>query len=447
MNLGDPYSISPSNRKIDPTRHAIPLKADCTPDDNDRVEIGPTPLAFREWAALGLTLPNLPRLREYRLKRIRGQLRKHDYAGILIWDPLNVRYATDCTNMQLWSTHNACRCVFVPTEGSVVLWDFHACGHLSEHLPLVNEVRHGASFFYFESGERVEEHAHAFAEQIDDLLRQYGGGNRRLAIDKMEIAGVRELEKMGIDMQPGQPVTEQARSIKDENEINAMRCAIASCEAAIDEMRLAMHPGQTENDMWAKLHYGNIIRGGEWIETRLLSSGPRTNPWFQECGPRIVQNGDLVAFDTDLIGPYGYCADLSRTQLCGDVRPTDEQCRIYSMAYEHMMANMALLKPGVSFEELTMKAQRLPEEFNDQRYGFIMHGVGLCDEYPSIRHPEDFESWGYGGELEKGMTLCVEVYMGEVNGHEGVKLEDQVLITETGYENLTCYPFEDNLLV
>ena len=117
------------------------------------------------------------------------------------------------------------------------------------------------------------------------------------------------------------------------------------------------------------------------------------------------------------------------------------------MAYEHMMANMALLKPGASFEELTMKAQHLSGEFNDKRYGFIMHGVGLCDEYPSIRYPEDFDSWRYGGEPKIGMTLCVEVYMGELVGHEGVKLEDQVLITKTSYGNLTCYPFEDNLLV
>ena len=50
----------------------------------------------------------------------------------------------------------------------------------------------------------------------------------------------------------------------------------------------------------------NIRRGGEWIETRLLTSGPRTNPWFQECGPRIVQPNEILAFDTDLIGPYGY---------------------------------------------------------------------------------------------------------------------------------------------
>ena len=69
----------------------------------------------------------------------------------------------------------------------------------------------------------------------------------------------------------------------------------------------------SENDIWAVLHAENIRRGGEWIETRLLASGPRTNQWFQECGPRIVQNNEILAFDTDLVGSYGICVDISRT--------------------------------------------------------------------------------------------------------------------------------------
>lgn len=68
-----------------------------------------------------------------------------------------------------------------------------------------------------------------------------------------------------------------------------------------------------------------ILRVGEWIETRLLSSGPRCNPWYQECSGRVIQNGDLVGFDTDMIGAYGVCVDTSRTWLCGDKAPTAEQ--------------------------------------------------------------------------------------------------------------------------
>ncbi|MEZ5799708.1 MAG: hypothetical protein R3D29_03465 [Nitratireductor sp.] len=101
------------------------------------MEIGPTALAFEAWAKAGLEAPNLEAMRQYRLQRIVGELRKHDYAGLLCFDPLNIRYVTDTTNMQLWVTHNPSRACFVSADGYVVLWDYANCGHLSAHLPLV----------------------------------------------------------------------------------------------------------------------------------------------------------------------------------------------------------------------------------------------------------------------------------------------------------------------
>ena len=438
-------TIIGSNRRIDPTRRAH-LKPDLTPDDNDRVEIGPTDLAFAEWKAAGIEAPSMPALREYRLLRLQEQIRKHDCAGLLLFDPLNIRYATDTTNMQLWIAHNAARACFVPPEGKVILWDFHNCEHLSAHLPLVGEVRHGASFFYFETGDKTEAAAAHFVDEVIDVMKSHGGANKRLAVDKIETPGYVRLVEKGIEVIEGQMLTEHARAIKNDNEIRAMRCAVHACEMAVEEMRYAMRPGVSENEMWAALHAGNIKRGGEWIETRILSSGPRTNPWFQECGPRIMQEGDMMAFDTDLVGTYGYCCDISRSWIVGDVAPTEEQKTLYKVAYEHVMTNIGLIKPGMSFAEMTAKAHRLPEEYRALRYGVLAHGVGLCDEYPCVRYPEDVEAHGYSGTFEPGMTLCVEAYIGAVGGLEGVKLEEQVLITETGCETLSTYRYEDALL-
>ena len=445
--MTSPFSIPAQSRRIDPSRQrAAALRADGSVDDNDRSEIGPTPLAFAEWAALGLQVPQLATMREYRLQRICEQLAARDLGGILLFDPLNIRYATDSTNMQLWTTHNPARACFVAASGHVVLWDFHGCDHLSAHLPLVRELRSGASFFYFETGERTDEHARRFCAQVDELLRTHAGDNRRLAVDRIEVAGLRALDALGVQVQNGQAVTEFARLIKGPDEIRAMRCAVASCEAAIAEMRQAMRAGVTENDVWAALHGGNIRRGGEWIETRILSSGPRTNPWYQESGPRVLSDGDLLSFDTDLIGVYGFCVDMSRSWMCGGLEPTAEQKRLYRIAHEHIQVNADMVKPGVRFSELTANGHRLPESCRAQRYGVMFHGVGLCDEYPCIRYPEDFDAYGYEGELQPGMALCVEAYVGEVGGRDGIKLENQLLVTETGYEVLTHYPFEDSFL-
>ena len=278
-----------SNRKIDPTRRRSgAVKPDGSPNDNDRVEIGPTDLAFNEWETLGLTTPNLTRMREFRLQRIVNELNKRDLAGVLLFDPLNIRYASDSTNMQLWITHNHARACFVAASGHMILWDFHNCEHLSAHLPLVKEVRGGASFFYFETGNKTEEHASHFAAEIESLLAEHGGSNKRLAVDKIEIVGLRELDKRGIEIFDGQEVMELARAVKGEDEIHAMRCSIASTEISMQAMQDACEPGLTENDIWSVLHAENIRRGGEWIECRILSSGPRTNPWFQESGPRVM---------------------------------------------------------------------------------------------------------------------------------------------------------------
>ena len=438
--MSNSHSI-PSPR-IDPSRR----RPDNTPDDDDRAEIGPTPLAYREWVDAGLECPDLQEMRRFRHARMVTAIQDRDLAGLLMFDPLSIRYATDTTNMQLWATHNPFRACLLLADGHMVLWDYSKDGLHSNFNPLVAETRTKASFFYFSTGDRSEERAEIFAAQVDELMRAHAGNNRRLAVDKIMLHGARALEHLGVEILDGEEVTEKTRAIKGPDDIKAMRCAIHACELAVAEMRDVAVPGVTENDVWAELHRGNIKRGGEWIETRILSSGPRTNPWFQECGPRVIQNNEILSWDSDLVGCYGICTDISRSWFIGDGQPTAEQKRLHAVAYDHIMENMELLKPGVTFKEITYGGHLLPDEFVEQRYGCKMHGVGLCDEWPLISYPEDFVETGYDGVLEAGMVLCVEAYIGAVGGTDGIKLEDQVLITETGYENLTKCPFDPLLM-
>ena len=407
--------------------------------------IGFGELAEGEWAAAGLGLPDLARMREYRLERLRAELRRRDLGGAVLYDPLNVRYVTDSTNMQIWVMHNPVRAVFVATEGPVILFDYHNCEHLSDFSGAVDEVRPGIGWFYFSAGERCDEKATLWAGEIGDLVRQHCGNNKRLAFDQLDVHGIEPLKREGIEIHYGEGLMEQARSVKNGDEILAMRRAIESCEAAMRVMEERLTPGMTENDLWAILHAENVRRGGEWIETRLLASGPRTNPWFQESSARVIEAGDIVAFDTDLVGPYGFCCDISRTWLAGDGRPSNEQRHIYQMAAEQIAANRELVKPGTTFEELCHKAKSLPEDYLPTRYSCLYHGVGLCDEYPCIPYATDWERAGYDGVLKPGMVVCVESYVGRLGGHEGIKLEDQILVTETGWEQLSTYPLDERL--
>lgn len=444
--MADHYS---DRRKIDPSRGAT--LGDGTPNDNDRVEIGPTQLAFAEWEAASLTLPNLARMREYRWRRLTEALVTRGYGGLLLFDPLNIRYATDTTNMQLWNTHNPFRACLLCADGHMVMWEYKNSPFLVTFNPLVKELRSGATFFYNSTGDRGEAAAAAFAAQVDEVMREHAGTNRRLAVDKIMVHGLRALERIGFEVLEGEEVTERTRAIKGPDEILAMRCAHNACEASIAEMEAATRAGvplgaMSEDAIWAELHKGNIARGGEWIETRLLASGRRTNPWFQECGPRIVQNNEIVAFDTDLIGCYGFCIDMSRTWWVGDARPTNAMISAMGHAMDHIATNMAMLKPGVSIRELVHGGHQLDAQYWAQKYSCKMHGVGLCDEWPYVHYPDGWMEGAFDAVLEPGMVLCVEALVSPEGGDFSIKLEDQVLITETGHENLTHYPFDAALL-
>ena len=386
---------------------------------------------------------DLDQVRLYRLGRIRQELKKRDCAAALFFNQINTRYACDATNMQIWCSHYETRCLFVAADGPAVLFDYANHPHLADGLPTVDDYRTMTGFYYFTAGPRAEERARLFADQIADLMAKHGGGNRRLAVDQLSHLGVDAVRARGIEVVNGEEVAEQARAIKSPEELALMRASIAVCEAAMTDMRAALEPGITENALWAKLHETNIRLGGEWIETRLLSSGPRTNPWFRECSMRPIEAGDLVSFDTDLIGPYGYCADISRSWVCGDGRPSDEQRRLYAMAHEQIEFNKTLFKAGVSLKELTAKAWTIPDDCLTNRYGVMAHGVGLCDEYPSVVNQLDWDAGkGYDAVIPEGATLCIESYIGREGGREGVKLEQQVLITRDGVEQLTTYPLE-----
>ena len=100
----------------------------------------------------------------------------------------------------------------------------------------------------------------------------------------------------------------------------------------------------------------------------------------------------------------------------------------------------------MSFREYAEIAWRIPDEFLANRYGLLVHGVGMADEYPDVYHLVDHEAQAYPGRFEENMIICVESYIGAEGGAEGVKLEEEVLLTADGVQVLSTFPFEDALL-
>ena len=423
------------------------LDGDGTPEfalaatDNHHLVLGPGPQAEAEYEAAGLKLPDLAAIRTYRHRQVRDALNRFGYDGVIVMDPMNIRYITDTTNMQIWVMHNAARYAFMSADGTIILWDYDNCQFLAGHHDTVTEVRPAIGTTYFLAGDRFDEISQRWADDMAQVIERHCGKNARIAVDQVNYLEGTKLAAHGIAIERGQQVMEQARLIKSADEIDALRCAGVGCTETMREMHEALTPGMTEKDVWAMLHAGNIRRGGEWIETQILASGPRTNPWFQEASSRVIEDGDMLAYDTDLVGAYGMCVDISRSWVVGDKAPTPAQQTIYDMARHQIDHNMALLKPGVTVQELTHKSWfPSPDEY--RHYSCLFHGVGQCDEYPEVFFPAAWDDWGVECEMTPGMVMSVEAYVGSRDGGEGVKLEEQVVITETGAELLAHYPLD-----
>jgi len=382
-----------------------------------------------------------------RRARVRAEMARRDIGACLLTDAVNIRYATGTRNMQVFSSRNpASRYLFLPVEGPVVLFEFAGAEHLPVGAATIDEVRTATTSSYVSKAERQDETIGAWADEIADLMRRHGGGSRRLGLEAPNAGAAFALANRGLEVVDAQAPVERARAIKVPGEIDLVRSSVDATMAGVRRLEAALRPGITEAELWAELWHHVIATGADYIETRLLNSGARTNPWYQETSGKPIAAGELVALDTDVVGCHGYYADFSRTFLCGDGRPTDAQHTLYGLAWEQIHHNMELIKPGVTFAELSEKGWNIPEPYVAHRYYLLAHGCGMTGEYPYILHGLDYPGVGYDGVVEPNMVLCIEAFLGRADGGEGVKLEQQVLVTETGWDLLSDYGFDERLL-
>lgn len=381
---------------------------------------------------------NFKKLRSYRLDRVKKELEKNNLEACILFDPVNVRYALDTVNMSVYNMHNLTRYCFVPVNGPVILYEYFNCEELSSHLNLINEIRPAITWDYFSNGDQAGAQLEKWINEVKDLTNS-SCKSKKLAIDVINGPAVTALNKAGIEVVDAKLILEQARVIKSSEELKCIKASIDVAEIGIAKMREELKSGMTEDELWSILHKTNIEHGGEWIECRILSSGQRTNPWMQESSNKVIQSGEMVSFDTDMVGPYGYCADISRAFVEGH-KFNEDQKNIYLMAVEHINHNSRLIKSGMSFKEFTEKSWKLPDEYYGNRYSCMVHGIGLCDEWPMIKYSTD--GGQKEGHFEKNMTITVETYIGKVGGKEGVKLEQQYLVGQNGLELMSHHPLE-----
>ncbi len=392
-----------------------------------------------------LRVPNLSdidmtALRAERLARLQASMRAHGVPACLFFHQANIRYATGTNVMKIWSSETFSRHCVVPAEGEPVLFEAETSRDVSAMK--IRDVRVATTWQFIPS--RAEQLSREWAAELKTLLRELGADDGPLGLDQLDTVGFNALANAGIEVVDSTAITMGARDIKTPQEIGLIKINGAIGDAMLGDFERAIRPGVHEHELLATITDTLLQNQGEYVFTRLVSSGRNTNPWGSEARDKIVMPGDLVAVDTDAYGVEGYMIDVSRTFLCGE-EASPGQIEVYKIAHDMMVQMRELLRPGMTYDEYARACPALPQRFRAQQYECMVHGIGLQDESPSIYYPDQAPNLT-DSVLTPDMALCLEVYVGEVGGHYGVKLEDQVLVTETGAELLCTYPYDRKLL-
>jgi Xaa-Pro aminopeptidase len=389
---------------------------------------------------------DLKAVRLYRLRRVRQEMKRYGVDAVILSDPINIRYATGARNMQVFCQRNAPSRYLLLTADRSILYEFTGCLHLGEGYETIDEVRPSSTASFVAAGPDIVVREKVWAKEMNDLISELVGAGATVGLERLNAGTAIALKECGLNIVDAQQPVEMARSVKSSEEMKCINASLRATENGVAKLRDAIRPGMTENELWSVLHQSVIAQNADYCETRLLNAGERSNPWFQETSSNVIGENELIALDTDVVGCHGYYSDFSRTFYSGPGKPADAQRELYKVAHEQVISNMGIIHAGMSFRDYADRAWDIPQKFYQNRYYLSAHGCGMTGEYPYLYHKGDFPDAGYDGEIVTGMTLCVESYIGEAGGKEGVKLEQQVLVTDTGIELLSHFPFEDDLL-
>lgn len=278
--------------------------------------------------------------------------------------------------------------------------------------------------------------ARRWTAQVKKMYGELNGLRVGVDIYTPTIARILAEEFPRTEFVDGYGILLKAKIIKTEDEIECLKVANAMTEAAMDAAIRFLRPGVRENEILAVAWQTMTALGSEWTQcANIVCSGPYTYPYRRFTSDRIMRKGDMVIVD---IGACfnGYYGDMTRTWLCGEtLRPTPEQKRVYQQCYHALFNACAQARPG----NTTADVFKVAEPFVLDSLG---HGSGLNPWEPPFFSPFSKEE---PLVLEVGMQFNLEPYAA-VPGVGGVRLENSIVVRETGPEIYTTYPFDERFL-
>ena len=385
------------------------------------------------------------RLRRERLARVKDELAKSNLGALLCFDMNNVRYIT-ATHIGTWAQDKVARFTLLPQNDEPLLWDFgSAARHHQLNCPWLGErSRAGIGLL---RGAMTPEMGRAedVARKIRVELEKRGLLGEPLGIDVVEPPILFALQREGVQVVDGQPVLSNAREIKTQDEISLLTHSAMMVDAAYHELYMAMRPGMRENQAVGLVNKILYDAGSEYVEGVNAISGERCSPHPHVFSDRVMRPGDPAYYDI-LHSYMGYRTCYYRTFSVGYA--PHAMVDAYKRCRDYLDASIQLIRPGRTTAEVASvwpKAQEFGFPNEEAAFGLQYgHGVGVAIwEKPVISR---LVSLDHPHEIKPGMVFALETFWPCSDGWRAARIEEEIVVTQTGHEVITRFPAEELLV-
>ena len=389
---------------------------------------------------------DLDALRKKRIARADVQRKKAGLDALLVWKDENCRYLTDLRPQLIAGKTTALNgALLIEGKAPILFCSGGERDRVDRTMPWIEEV-HTIPI--------IEEKA-LVVGMLDRILgptlQKHGLSDGKIGLDEANTVFVKALQAKfpNLLIEDGDTPMQQARMIKLPEEIALLEEATAIADAVTASGIAAIAEGVRECEVAGEAMRTLFRLGGEYahVMTPFVASGENMAPPHRICSDKIIRHGDVVFID---IGANwnGYFGDVARTAICGEA--SDDQKKIYTAVYEGLKAGIAEMRPGRTNKDAADALIRTAAKygFGDRFLSlFIGHGVGIGANEPPYIGETLPGAPVY--EFEPGMVFAVEplIWIEGVRGGGGVRLEEQVLITESNPHVMSRAAFEPRLMI
>lgn len=388
------------------------------------------------------------RLRKERLQRAKDHINQDGLGAIVTWDDANIRYLTSYYVTTPLRKLEA-QFVFCPRNGEPHLIGGSSWKETERRMPWMKGRVHPPVGLAVPAAATPDDPVlNRIVDQIGGLMAEYGVTKEPLGLDGTVLSYLfaEAFKKKGIQVVHAKPTMDRARMIKTQDEIELMRITCANAEKAFAAIVEAIRPGIRECDLVAIGIKALYEEGDDHTEDLVCCSGYHTNPYDWSFTDKPLRPGDLVYIDVDGASYQGYKCCIYRTFCVG--KATQEQKDLYEECRAMLYDGMSAIKDGATDADVMARWPKSPQywgydDWNDVGPYAVGHGIGLSLHDRPFFNQQNVHAGMPPQKFQEGMCLAVEFYTGKRGGKDGVRLEENILVTKDGYELLSLWPIEE----